>query len=158
TGHAEAYYSDYTGSPQELISAIRLGHLYQGQWNARQGQIRGCSSGKTPAQHFVHFLQNHDQVANSARGVRTHVLTAPGRHRALTTLLLLSPQTPMLFMGEEFAASNPFHYFAHHEPELAELVCRGRREFMSQFPRLKSFEGDCELPVPDEESTFLQCK
>jgi maltooligosyltrehalose trehalohydrolase len=158
TGHAEAYYSDYAGTPQELISAIRLGHLYQGQWNERQGLIRGCPSGKTPAPHFVHFLQNHDQVANSARGVRTHVLTSPGRHRALTTLLLLAPQTPMLFMGEEFAASSPFYYFAHHEPELAKLVCSGRREFMSQFPRLESFHGECELPDPADESAFLQCK
>src|SRR5262249_25098686 len=103
TGHAEAYYSDYTGSPQELISAIRRGYLYQGQWNARQGKIRGCPTGKTPAQHFVHFLQNHDQVANSARGLRPHILGSPGRHRALTALLLLGPETPMLFMGQEFA-------------------------------------------------------
>jgi maltooligosyltrehalose trehalohydrolase len=158
TGQNEAYYSDYTGSPQELISAIRLGHLYQGQWNARQGKARGCPVGKTAAAHFVHFLQNHDQVANSARGVRTHVLTTPGRHRALTALLMLGPQTPMLFMGEEFAASNPFYYFADHDPELAKLVSTGRREFMSQFPRLESFHDDNELPDPSDESTFLECK
>jgi maltooligosyltrehalose trehalohydrolase len=158
TGQNEAYYSDYAGSPQELISAIRLGHLYQGQWNARQSKTRGSLSGKLAAARFVHFLQNHDQVANSARGVRTHVMTTPGRHRALTTLLLLGPQTPMLFMGEEFASSNPFYYFADHEPELAKLVSKGRREFMSQFPRLESFRDDNELPDPSDESTFLACK
>jgi maltooligosyltrehalose trehalohydrolase len=108
--------------------------------------------------HFVHFLQNHDQVANSARGLRTHLLTSPGRHRALTALLLLGPQTPMLFMGQEYAASSPFFYFADHEPELAGLVCKGRLEFMSQFPRLGSFCGDSELPEPSDETTFLQCK
>ncbi len=158
TGHAEAYYTDYAGTPQELISAIRRGHLYQGQWNARQGKTRGYPSKNAASPHFVHFLQNHDQVANSARGLRTHTLTSPGRHRALTALLLLGPQTPMLFMGQEFAASNPFYYFAHHEPELAELVCRGRREFMSQFPRLESFQGEWELANPADESSFLQCK
>lgn len=158
TGHGEAYYSDYAGTPQELISAIRHGYLYQGQWNARQGLIRGCSSRGTPARHFVHFLQNHDQVANSARGLRTHALTSPGRHRALTALLLLAPQTPMLFMGQEFSASSPFYYFADHEADLAKLVNRGRREFMSQFPRVESFHGDCELPDPADQSAFMQSK
>jgi signal transduction histidine kinase len=85
---------------------------------------------------FVNFIQNHDQVANSARGERAHVLTSPGRYRAMTALLLLAPQTPMLFQGQEFAASAPFLYFADHEPELAELVRSGRRKFLAQFPSL----------------------
>ena len=121
-GTSEAYYRDYAGTPQELISAIRHGHLYQGQWNARQAKPRGRPSANVSAANFVHFLQNHDQVANSAAALRTHLLTTPGRHRALTALLLLGPQTPMLFMGQEFSASNPFYYFADHEPELAKLV------------------------------------
>jgi maltooligosyltrehalose trehalohydrolase len=158
TGHAEAYYADFAGTPQELISAIRHGHLYQGQWNARQAKPRGRPSGNISAAKFVHFLQNHDQVANSARGLRTHSLTTAGRHRALTALLLLGPQTPMLFMGQEFSASNSFYYFADHDPELAKLVSAGRRAFMSQFPRLGSFEDEFELPDPAEEGTFLQCK
>jgi maltooligosyltrehalose trehalohydrolase len=108
--------------------------------------------------HFVHFLQNHDQVANSAHGLRMHAITTSGRHRALTGLLLLGPQTPMLFMGQEFSASNPFYFFADHEPDLAKLVCAGRREFMSQFPRLESFQDDFALVDPSEESTFLACK
>ena len=158
TGHAEAYYSDYAGTPQELVSTIRHCHLYQGQWNARQGKRRGRPSANVSAERFVHFLQNHDQVANSARGLRTHALTTSGRHRALTALLLLGPQTPMLFMGQEFSASNPFYYFADHEPELAKLVCAGRREFMSQFPRMVSFQDDFALVDPSAESTFLACK
>ena len=72
TGNREGYYSDYSGSPQELVSAIRLGYLHQGQWNARQGKPRGSQSRNIAAPHFVHFLQNHDQVANSAHGLRTH--------------------------------------------------------------------------------------
>lgn len=158
TGNTEAYYRDYTGTPQELISAIRLGHLYQGQWNVRQGKARGWPTRNITAPHFVHFLQNHDQVANFAHGLRTHLLTSPGRHRALTALLLLGPQTPLLFMGQEFGASAPFFYFADHKPELAELVRAGRMEFLSQFPRLNSLDGDVGLPDPADEGTFVQSK
>jgi maltooligosyltrehalose trehalohydrolase len=158
TGHAEAYYSDYSGSPQELISAVRLGYLYQGQWNARQGGYRGTPSRKLPAPQFVHFLQNHDQVANSARGLRTHLLTTPGRHRTLTALLLLGPQTPLLFMGQEFGASNPFYFFADHEPDLAALVRKGRGEFLSQFASIAGYESVCVLADPADGSTFEASK
>jgi len=158
TGNREAYYSDYTGSPQELISAIRLNHLYQGQWNARQGGYRGHPARQFAAPHFVHALQNHDQVANSASALRTHAMTTPGRHRALTALLLLGPQTPLLFMGQEFAASNPFYYFADHEPELAELVRKGRADFMKQFPRIASSDDDSALADPSDETTFVRSK
>jgi maltooligosyltrehalose trehalohydrolase len=158
TGNAEGYYSDYAGSPQELISAIRLGYLYQGQANARQHKKRGSISRAIAAPHFVHFLQNHDQVANSARSVRTHMLTTAGRHRALTALLLLGPQTPLLFMGQEFSASSPFYYFADHEPELAALIRKGRREFMSQFPSMADFEMLRELPDPAATDTFMASK
>jgi maltooligosyltrehalose trehalohydrolase len=103
-------------------------------------------------------LQNHDQVANAARGLRTHLLTAPGRHRALTALLLLGPQTPLLFMGQEFGASSPFLYFADHEPELAVMVRNGRREFMGQFPRVGDFDSVSPLLDPADPKAFNQCK
>jgi maltooligosyltrehalose trehalohydrolase len=158
TGNAEAYYRDYRGASQDLISCIRHNYLYQGQWDTRQARRRGTPARGIPAVNFVHFLQNHDQVANSARGFRTHLLTSPGRHRALTALLLLGPQTPMLFMGQEFGASNPFLYFADHEPELAELVRRGRREFLSQFSRVEDFDRIAPLPDPEDAGTFSACK
>ena len=158
TGNDEGYYGDYLGSPQELISAIRFGYLYQGQWNARQARYRGSSSRHIGAPHLVHFLQNHDQVANSATGLRTHMLTTAGRHRALTALLLLGPATPMLFMGQEFAASNPFCYFADHEPELADLVRQGRAEFMSQFASVRGLDATSQLPDPAARATFMASK
>jgi maltooligosyltrehalose trehalohydrolase len=158
TGNADGYYRDYAGSPQELIAATRLGHLYQGQYNFRQGRYRGHPSRDIPAEHFVSFLQNHDQVANSARPVRTHFFTTPGRHRAITSFWLLGPQTPMFFMGQEFSASAPFHYFADHEPELAALVRTGRADFMSQFPRLVSFDTGSELADPSDIKTFQLSK
>lgn len=158
TGASEAYYSETRGTPQELISALKWGFLYQGQWYGWQKQRRGRPALDLPAQAFVQFLENHDQVANSARGSRLHQLTTPGRLRALTALLLLAPGTPLLFQGQEFAASAPFLYFACHEDELNTLVRRGRHEFLTQFPNLASADGGKLLASPCEEETFRLCK
>jgi maltooligosyltrehalose trehalohydrolase len=158
TGRDEAYYAPYRGSAQELVSAAKHGFLYQGQTYYWQRRRRGTPTrGLAPAQ-FVHFLQNHDQVANSTLGRRCHELAAPGRFRALTAVLLLGPQTPMLFQGQEFAASAPFHYFADHEPALAERVAEGRREFMAQFASTATPEVRALVPAPHDPATFAQCK
>ncbi len=101
TGHNEAYYTDYLGNPQEFVSAAKYGYLYQGQWYKWQSKRRGTPTFGLPHPVFVTFIQNHDQVANSARGQRAHMVTGPGLHRAMTTLVLLAPGTPMLFQGEE---------------------------------------------------------
>ena len=158
TGRRDAYYKDYRGTPQELVSAARWGFLYQGQRYAWQGQRRGEPAYDLAAPAFVHYLQNHDQVANSLAGERLHRLTSPGRLRALTALTLLSPQTPMLFMGQEFAASAPFLYFADHEPELAARVHAGRREFLAQFPGLSAPELQARIPDPADPETFRRCR
>jgi maltooligosyltrehalose trehalohydrolase len=158
TGRSEAYYSPHRGTAQEFVSAAKYGYLYQGQVYFWQRGRRGTPAwGLTPAQ-FVNFVQNHDQVANSAFGRRAHQLTSPPRWRALTALLLLGPQTPMLFQGQEFAASAPFLYFADHEPELAELVARGRREFLTQFPSIAMPEIQALLAPPHDPATFERCK
>jgi maltooligosyltrehalose trehalohydrolase len=136
TGMKEAYYSDYTGSPQELISCARHGFLYQGQHYRWQQKRRGTSTRGVPARAFVNYLQNHDQIANSAAGQRIHELANPGALRAMTALLLLMPGTAMLFQGQEFAASARFVFFADHKPELARQVYAGRREFLAQFPSM----------------------
>ena len=147
TGHNEFYYGGHRGTPQELISAAKWGYLYQGQWNASQDRRRGTPAWDIPAFRFVNFLENHDQIANSARGLRLHALTSPGRYRALTALLLLSPGTPLLFQGQEFAASAPFEYFADHDVELARLVREGRRQYLRQFESLAG--PDCQA-APDD--------
>jgi maltooligosyltrehalose trehalohydrolase len=157
TGRREAYYADYLGSPQEVLSAVKHGYLYQGQLNRRQAKRRGVPAFDVPRHAFVNYLQNHDQVANSARGARLHELTSPGRYRALTAVLLLSPATPMLFQGQEFASSAPFLYFADHEGELAEQVRSGRREFLLQFRSLALPEWDEALADPAERATFEAC-
>jgi maltooligosyltrehalose trehalohydrolase len=159
TGHAEYYYSDFHGSPQELISATRYGYLYQGQYEPRRDHSRGTPCWHVDACRFITYLQNHDQVANSAMGWRLPQQTSPGRYRALTTLWLLGPGTPMLFMGQEFATRNPFRYFADHEVELAQMVREGRWEAMRNFPSIAGWEGGAsQLPDPADRSTFMASK
>ncbi|MES2572700.1 MAG: malto-oligosyltrehalose trehalohydrolase [Verrucomicrobiota bacterium] len=158
TGRSEAYYSDYEGSPQEFISAAKWGFLYQGQRYKWQKQRRGTPGLDLKASNFVTFLQNHDQVANSLWGKRIHSLTSPAQLRAMTAFLLLGPGTPMLFQGQEFAASTPFYYFADHKPELAVLVAKGRKEFLEQFPSIACSDAGRIVPNPEEEETFLRSK
>src|SRR5579871_943798 len=154
TGHNQAYYSDYQGKPQELISAVKYGYLYQGQRYSWQNKRRGAPSwGLHPAQ-FVAYIQNHDQVANSGRGERVHHMTSPGRFRAMTALLLLAPSTPLLFQGQEFAASSPFFFFADHEPDARPLVSEGRIQSLSEFPNLAQAEMRPHHPDPGEVGTF----
>jgi maltooligosyltrehalose trehalohydrolase len=158
TGRCEAYYSDTRGEPQELISAAKYGYLFQGQHYDWQRKTRGTPAWGLAPRSFVIFLQNHDQVANSARGLRGHQLTSPGRWRALTALSLLMPGTPMLFQGQEFAASAPFLYFADFEPDLAAAVRRGRGEFLTQFPSLVDVERRGALADPGDPATFERCR
>jgi maltooligosyltrehalose trehalohydrolase len=156
TGNREAYYVDYLGSPQELLSASKYGFLYQGQWYSLKKQCRGTNTFSTTPASMISFLQNHDQVANSGRGLRIDKLTTSGRLKALTTLLLLGPGTPMLFQGQEFASSAPFLFFADHAPELAELVRKGRADFLSQWRSLA--QGELQYDHPSSRETFDKCK
>ncbi len=158
TGQSEAYYTDYRGSPQEFISALKWGYLYQGQRYSWQKAPRGKPALDIDPSAFVLFLQNHDQVANTGRGLRVHGLTSPGKYRALTALTLLAPGTPMLFQGQEFGASTPFLYFADHEPDLARLVREGRKEFLRQFPSLALEAVQERLADPVDPKTFEMCK
>jgi maltooligosyltrehalose trehalohydrolase len=158
TGRAEAYYSDHRGTPQEFISAAKWGFLFQGQHYTWQQQRRGTPTFGVPGCVFVNFLQNHDQVANSADGRRGHQLASAGEWRALTALLLLMPGTALLFQGQEFHSSAPFLFFADHVPELAGKVHAGRREFMAQFPSAATPEVQQRIPDPADETTFLRSK
>jgi maltooligosyltrehalose trehalohydrolase len=157
TGRNEAYYSDYHGTARELLAACKHGYLYQGQWSQWQEKRRGTPVRGVSPWAFVTFLENHDQVANSLRGERPHQLSHPGRWRAMTAALLLGPATPMLFQGQEFGATAPFLFFADHHAELAPLVHKGRREFLSQFPSLASPASQAAVDDPASEATFRRC-
>ena len=139
TGKREGYYRRFRGSPDELV-AVTKGPLEQPEALAPT--------------RLVTFLQNHDQVAHSARGLRLHALTSPGKWRSLTAFLLLSPATPLLFMGQDFAASSPFLFFADHEPALAALVRRGRAEYLAQFESIADPAVQALLPDPGSPDTF----
>jgi maltooligosyltrehalose trehalohydrolase len=158
TGRREAYYRDYLGSAQELVSCSRFGYLYQGQYYSWQKQRRGTPALDLPPHAFVCYLENHDQVANSAFGRRLHQVASPARLRALTAWLLLGPETPMLFQGQEFWSSKPFLYFADHRPELASAVRDGRREFLSQFGHVADPAVQQALPSPSDEASFRGCQ
>ncbi len=155
TGMTEAYYTDYRGKPQEFVSMAKFGFLFQGQRYKWQKRRRGTPSFHVAPERLACYLQNHDQIANSAYGLRLHQLTSPGRYRAMTALLLLQPQTPMLFQGQEFGASSPFLYFADHNRELAPQVTKGRREFLDQFPSIRTVK---DLPRPNDPKTFERSK
>ncbi len=158
TGRNEAYYSDHLGTPQEFISAAKYGYLFQGQRYSWQEHRRGTPAFDLAPWQFINFTQNHDQVANSGHGKRCQHLSSPGRYRAMTAVLLLFPGTPMLFQGQEFAASSPFYYFADHKPELAKLIREGRAEFMTQFRSLDHPDLIAWLPDPRDPATFERCK
>jgi len=158
TGRREAYFSGYLGAPQEFVSCLTRGFLYQGQFYAWQGKRRGSAAADLPPAAFIHYLENHDQVANSFDGSRLHRLASPARRRALTALLLLGPQTPLLFQGQEFDSSAPFLYFADHRGELGAGVREGRKAFLAQFPSMASPEAQARLNDPGDEESFTRSK
>jgi maltooligosyltrehalose trehalohydrolase len=158
TGRNEAYFTDYHGTPQELISSAKWGYLFQGQRYKWQGKARGSNAWGIPRYRFVNYLQNHDQVPNAGIGRRLHLLTGPGRYRAITALFLLGPGTPLLFQGEEFGSRTPFHYFADHHDALAQLVVTGRKKFLSQFRSSATPEIQALIPDPGDPRTFEASK
>lgn len=158
TGKNEGYFMDYLGSPQELLSAAKWGFLYQGQqyrWHKRR---RGRPAFDIDRHRFVAFIENHDQVANSGRGMRVNQLSSPAKFRAATAYLLLGPATPMLFQGQEYASTKPFLYFADHSGELAAAVYNGRRETLRRFRSLSGPEGQRLIADLADPATFEACK
>jgi maltooligosyltrehalose trehalohydrolase len=158
TGRREAYYTDYRGTAQEVLSAVKRGFLYQGQRYDWQDKPRGSVVTAEPAGAFVCYIQNHDQVANQLHGERIHAVTSPARYRVFAALMLLAPATPMLFMGQEFGASTPFLFFADHRAELAKQVHQGRREFLGQFASHRSSEAQDQVDDPALSETFQRSK
>ena len=147
TGESQGYYEDYREHPHSLLCrSLAEGFAYQGESSRHLGRARGERSSHLPPSAFVNFLQNHDQVGNRARGERLAQLSRPEALRAAAAVLLLAPSPPMLFMGEEWAAPEPFAYFCDFEPELAHKVRQGRlREFAH-------FHGS--VPDPCAAATF----
>ncbi|GAA0264336.1 malto-oligosyltrehalose trehalohydrolase [Pseudomonas rhodesiae] len=156
TGETDAYYSDFAQDPTaKLARCLGEGFIYQGD-TTRHGHARGEPSGGLPPTAFVAFLQNHDQIGNRALGERLHQLCPPQALKAATALLLLSPMIPLMFMGDEANAAEPFLFFTDHHGELAEAVREGRRNEFADFAAFQDPERREHIPDPNALSTLQQ--
>ncbi len=154
TGETRGYYGAYAeDTTQKLARCLKEGFAYQGEaLPIQDGHARGEPSADLPPTAFVAFLQNHDQIGNRAHGDRLTTLADSRAIRSAATLLLLSPQIPMLFMGEEWGSTKPFNYFVNHEGELAEAIRQGR---MQEFALAADPDDDKSvIPDPSEISTY----
>ncbi len=155
TGEDVSYYADYADVPvRRLGRCLAEGFTYQGETSPNKGEVRGEPSGDLAPTAFVSFLQNHDQVGNRAFGDRISALAAPEAVKAAAAIYLVSPHVPMLFMGEEWAASTPFLFFCDFEADLAPLVTEGRRAEFAKFPEFSDPETRDRIPDPVAEETF----
>jgi maltooligosyltrehalose trehalohydrolase len=156
TGETDAYYSDFAqDTTAKLARCLGEGFIYQGH-TTRHGHTRGEPSAHLPPSAFVLFLQNHDQIGNRALGERLHQLCSPQALKAATTLLLMSPMIPLMFMGDEVNAQEPFLFFTDHHGELAEAVREGRRSEFADFAAFHDPERRERIPDPNARPTFEQ--
>lgn len=154
----ENYYADYSGSVEDLAKTINEGFKFQGQESGFWGRARGTTVTDEPATAFVFELQNHDQIGNRPFGERLHHEIDRDRFLVASTVLLLAPETPLIFMGQEFAASTPFLFFTDHHEELGRLVTEGRRKEFAGFRAFSDERGQRHIPDPQAESTFQASK
>ena len=157
TSQQTGYYADY-GETALIGRALAEGFAYQGEFSRHRGGPRGAPSADLPPSAFVAFLQNHDQIGNRAFGDRLSALVPPATLRALAGVVLLLPQIPMLFMGEEWGAKEPFLFFCDFDGDLAAAVREGRRREFARFPEFADPDSVARIPDPLAEATFLAAK
>ncbi|WP_232332868.1 malto-oligosyltrehalose trehalohydrolase [Novosphingobium aquimarinum] len=160
TGERESYYADFSDATTEkLARCLADGFVYQGEPSPNHvGVPRGTQSGHLPPTAFVNFLQNHDQTGNRAFGGRLTTLIVPERLRAAMALLLLTPQIPLLFMGEETGSDSPFLFFTDFSDELADVVREGRRQEFAGFAAFRDEATRERIPDPNARKTFLDSR
>jgi maltooligosyltrehalose trehalohydrolase len=154
SGDSHGHYADFQGTTEELVRIIRQGWLFTGQHSRHLGRHRGTDPSRVPMNRFVVCLQNHDQIGNRAVGDRLNHQVDPATWRAASTLLLMAPMTPLLFMGQEWAASTPFCYFTDLEPDLGAKVTEGRRREFKHFPEFAAPDSRDWIPDPQAPATF----
>jgi maltooligosyltrehalose trehalohydrolase len=153
-GDRHGYFEDFAGSVVELATVLRRGWLYCGQRSAHFGGPRGEDPKGIAPRRFVFCIQNHDQIGNRARGERlNHEIGLPA-YRAASAVLLCAAQTPLLFMGQEWAAGTPFLYFTDHHPDLGRRVSEGRRREFARFPAFSDPSLAARLPDPQSPASF----
>ena len=156
TGESAGYYENYVDRPiDHLGRCLSEGFAYQGEaFRTRDGRPRGEPSAHLPATAFVSFIQNHDQIGNRAFGERLSVLGERPVIRTLLTVMLLAPSPPLLFMGEEWGAREPFLFFCDFHDALADSVREGRRREFARFPEFKDSAARRKIPDPNDLATF----
>ena len=153
TGERSGYYEDF-GSLEHLATALKEAFVYSGDYSEHRKRHHGRRAFGISGHRFLAYSQNHDQVGNRANGERLSQLVSPGSQKIAAALVLMSPFTPMLFMGEEFSASTPFQYFTQHEDEeLGNSVSKGRRNEFSAF----GWDPE-QVPDPQDPETFYRSK
>ena len=158
TGEQESYLKDFTGSAEDLAETLANGWFYRGQESRNHGKARGTPCDQLPPHAFCYCISNHDQVGNRAFGERLSVACSREGYRAASALLCLAPYTPLIFQGQEWAASTPFLYFTDHNEELGRLVTEGRRKEFAGFAAFAHGESTSKIPDPQAESTFNASK
>ncbi|MEO8439388.1 MAG: malto-oligosyltrehalose trehalohydrolase [Spartobacteria bacterium] len=158
TGVREGYYRPYEGTIDELAATLEHGWLFEGKSRVRQRHGEPAQASEIPPAAFIFCVTNHDQIGNHAMGTRLNKLVSPAAFRAASALLCLVPFTPLLLMGQEWAASTPFQYFTDHKPQLGRLVTEGRRSEFSGFAAFRDPVARARIPDPQAETTFQQSK
>lgn len=158
TLESNGYYGDYKDDTEKLGRALAEGFAFQGEVMQARSTSRGEPSAHLPPDAFVAFMQNHDQIGNRAFGERINAIASPEAVHAIAAVYLLLPQTPMLFMGEEWGSSQPFPFFCDFDGELGDLVRNGRREEFANFPEFQNSQQRERIPDPNAEATFQSAK
>lgn len=158
TGNDDSYFKNYNGTAKELAATLERGWLFTGQVQKTTGKPRGGDPSSLRPEQLVYCISNHDQVGNRAFGERFSHLTSPASYRAASALLLLAPYTPLIFMGQEWAASTPFLFFTDHEAELGEKIITGRRHEFHDFAAFREAHVRETIPSPQDEQTFHRSK
>jgi maltooligosyltrehalose trehalohydrolase len=158
TRDSEGYYVDFTGDAEDLAETLRQGWFFTGQYSKHLDVLRGTDPSGLASQQFVVCIQNHDQIGNRATGTRLNHEVDSATYRALSTLLLLAPQTPLLFMGQEWSASTPFLFFTDHGEDLGRKVTEGRRQEFRAFAAFADPARCAAIPDPQDRETFERSK
>ena len=154
TGERHHYYEGFRSSAHDLALALKQGWVFTGQDDPYGNAPRGTDPTGIPAWRFVAYLQSHDEVGNRPMGDRLHAVAGLAEYRGALALLLGAAQTPMLFMGDEWAAGTPFHFFTDHKPTIGAKVTAGRREFYKIWPGFNTARGLDKTPDPQDVATF----
>jgi maltooligosyltrehalose trehalohydrolase len=158
TGQQESHFGSYRGMAVEIAEALAHGWFFRGQLFPHWGRSRGTDASHRPPESFVVCISNHDQVGNRALGDRLHAGLRPASYRAVSMLLCLAPATPLLFMGQEWAAATPFLFFSDHPGDVGENMAENRLSEFKNYGVEVEPEVREQIPDPQEAGTFFASK